>query len=1144
MNNQILNPPTPQEIRKEIETLIIKELHGPAGGPEEELNERNVHNRYILGTLAPRNQITEIEPQDELAEAGYGNREDGSTEPSVPANTTLFPSSMGLTFCVDGSAEQISVTAKWGRYEKTESETITSKKTGNPQKIWKRTPVEITLKPIVLKEGAIDPLIITDEQPDVKLQGKIRWYAEDKNWIITLFLVNAQEETKTLKDERWLFQTELIVKDPDNKPIFQVKPHRRDGHNKEKKDYEEENTMDMIYRNHVEFAAGHGVAVHADVLPDDPKRAVKISTRAIPSYEVPQTRPPAASEIPGLVLDMKTLASEENPVELIKPLLKAYEEWMKKQQSRIDIPSEYLTEYRNTAHLVLEDCKEALERIREGLDLLKKDSKALKAFRFMNLAMAEQRIHTIYSERARRGEKTDIKTFDIPENRTWYPFQLAFILINLPSLTDLHHKDREKNSRSIADLLWFPTGGGKTEAYLGLSAYTMAIRRLQGEIEGRSGEHGLAVLMRYTLRLLTLQQFQRASSLICAMELIRRKDPDTWGKYPFRLGLWVGYKTTPNTTAESDESIKSAHGHYKKSTVVGSGCGSPLQLTNCPWCGEKIKSGQNNITVELYNKGRGRTLIYCSNFLGKCPFIEKNSPGEGIPVIVVDEEIYRNIPSMLISTVDKFAQMPWKGEVQALFGQVDRYCPRHGFRTPDLEDSDSHPPIKNSPFEAVKTIEHSLLRPPDLIIQDELHLISGPLGTLVGLYETALDYLCSWEVKEKHIRPKVIASTATIKKAGDQVHALFLHKVKIFPPGSLDVEDNFFSRQIVPDEKNPGRKYLGICAPGHRMKEILVKVYVAIMAATQTVFDKYGSPADPWMTLVGYFNSLRELGGLRRLVDDQVRTYLAKMDQRNYNPRYIYSSTVEELTSRKGATEIPEILDRMEIPFKPKSDKNTEYPLDVLLATNMLSVGVDVRRLGLMVVCGQPKHTAEYIQATSRVGRHSPGLVLTVYNWARPRDLSHYEHFEHYHATFYKHVEALSVTPFAPRALDKGLTALLVSLIRLMGLEFNANNTAGDINAQHKYITKAIEIISERAGLVTNDKNVMKNVDAELKSRLDEWLKEAGNKSGGRILGYVPKNDGKTVGLLHKAGAGEWELWTCLNSLRDVEPSVNLVLEV
>ncbi len=436
--------------------------------------------------------------------------------------------------------------------------------------------------------------------------------------------------------------------------------------------------------------------------------------------------------------------------------------------------------------------------------------------------------------------------------------------------------------------------------------------------------------------------------------------------------------------------------------------------------------------------------------LGRCPFSAKNSPLEGVPVVVVDEEIYRRLPTLLIATVDKFAQMPWNGKVQMLFGQVEGYCPRHGFRSPEIEDADSHP--KKDKYPAAKTTSHPLLRPPDLIIQDELHLICGPLGTLVGLYETAVDKLCSWEVDGKTVRPKLIASTATIRKAGDQIHATFLRDVRVFPPNGLDVRDNFFALQRTPSEDMPGRRYIGICAPGRRLKVALIRVYVALLSASQYLYEKkgYGKEVDPWMTLIGYFNSMRELGGMRRLVDDDVQTRLKKMDQRGLAERRLGS--VEELTSRKDSTDIPDILDHLEVSFDPQSEARRKEmakrgqvkdmpkrPLDVLLATNMVSVGVDVQRLGLMVVAGQPKTTAEYIQATSRVGRRFPGLVFTVYNWTRPRDLSHYERFEHYHATFYNHVEALSVTPFSAGALSRGLTALLVSCVRLQGTEFNAN---------------------------------------------------------------------------------------------------------
>ncbi|MBI4860174.1 MAG: DUF1998 domain-containing protein [Candidatus Riflebacteria bacterium] len=454
-------------------------------------------------------------------------------------------------------------------------------------------------------------------------------------------------------------------------------------------------------------------------------------------------------------------------------------------------------------------------------------------------------------------------------------------------------------------------------------------------------------------------------------------------------------------------------------------------------------------------------------------------------------------------------------------------------------------------------MEHPPLRPPDLIIQDELHLISGPLGTLAGLYETAVDHLCTWEVDGRKVRPKVIASTATVRRALAQVHSLFLRRVNVFPPHGLDAGDNFFSVQRRPSTEAPGRLYLGLCAPGRRMTTALVRLYVGLLCAAQVIHEKYGRSADPWMTLVGYFSSLRELGGTRRLVDDQVQPRVRRMDSRGLAARQIEVDTVKELTSRLSAAQIPEILDFVETPFDPAVQARRKQmvrqgvreglplkPVDVLLATNMISVGVDVRRLGLMAVLSQPKTTAEYIQATSRVGRASPGLVCVLYNWSRPRDLSHYEAFEHYHATFYKHVEALSITPFAPRAIDRGLAALLVSLVRLASPELNDNSAAAQLIPGHPLARAAFDAILARAEQVAG-KEARELVAEELKVRLDQWVHAAKKSSGGAALGYKDRKDrkdGKTVPLLKLPGPGEWEGFTCLNSLRDVEPPVSLIL--
>ena len=1054
-----------------------------------------------------------------------------------------------MTFAVDGRAEALRVIARWGQYERADSQHAVSPKTGEPKRVWKRRQIEGVIEPVALREDSLGPWPAAAEFPDVVVKGKARRLEDE--WIVTLFLVNEQEESKTDRDRTWLFQPELVVESPDGAPIFKKRLRHPSRRRVDAEEYAEEELMAMVYRRHVEFAVGHGVAVHAETAKGDPTRAVRIATRVVPAYEVPKvdaSTPEDNPDLAGLVLDMKELAeaTDGQLATKLAVLPTAYAAWIERERRKIAEPNEGLAEFRQSAEEALERCERALGRIRNGIGLLARDGKAAEAFRFANRAMWLQRSHSISAQEIRRGRRVSLAEVENdPENRRWYPFQIAFILLNLSSLTDLHHPDRCHETDAVADLLWFPTGGGKTEAYLGLAAYAMGLRRLQGKVGGRSGEAGVAVLMRYTLRLLTIQQFQRAAALLCACEVIRRGAPKTWGNEPFRLGLWVGYRTTPNKTEHSAEAVRALRGQGRPG-----GSGSPHQITYCPWCGTEIDPGRD-IQVKGTASDCGRTLIYCGDTKGECPFSAKQSPDEGIPILVVDEEIYRRLPAMLIATVDKFAQMPWKGMVQMLFGQVNGYCPRHGFRSPELEDSDTHHETKSG-LPAVKTETRGPLRPPDLIIQDELHLISGPLGSLVGLYETVVDDLCSWEVDGRRVRPKVVASTATIRRARDQVHGIFLRRCETFPPNGTDVRDNFFALQREPDEAHPGRRYLGICAPGKRLKAALIRTYVAFFAAAQKLYEQYGAAADPWMTLVGYFNSLRELGGMRRLVEDDIRSRLGQMDQRGLAKRW--DLLLQELTSRADSTDIPRILDQLEVRFDPADEqrrkearrqwRKTEIPepIDVLLATNMVSVGVDVRRLGLMLVAGQPKTTVEYIQATSRIGRSKPGIVCTIYNWARPRDLSHYETFEHYHATFYKHVEALSVTPFAPRALDRGLAALLVALVRLAGMDFNENKKAGELERRHALVSRALEAIAARGERVTGETQVRRDTHQAMEYLLDLWLAEAGRKETGRILGYEDEPDGKTKGLLRRAGEGKWEPFTCLNSLRDVEPAVSLLL--
>ena len=1152
-------------VRRLLQLAVMDDLLGPANGPNEEVIGMSVRDRYLVGKLSPKTVATSAEqptpvdfipasvangapPKEQLhpyegrnepgaefntAEGGIDPEEEDQTAITSSTNQSLVPSSLGFTFCIDGEVSEIELEARWGRYERGESSTETSEKTGKPLRAWKRISSGGKQK-LTLKQGPIEPFAIDTACPEVLVQGTVRPKLPKGDRLVTLFLVNNQPKPDENQDAAWVFQPELIVRGVAHAPVFRRRPVlETDG------DDPEREALEMVYRKRVEFAVGHGVSVHVTTASAETQKAVEIRTVVIPETEVQVTETPGLAQgdraamrklVNEELLDMEKLAEfpREKLVDALNILTDDYGKWIAEQNGRI--PGE-LGDSKQSAEEVITRCSEVLSRLKEGIAVLQNDDQALEAFRFANRAMARQRIRSIYSLGRRRGENAALDALDVSKNRSWRPFQLAFILLSLPALADPKHKDRTEPLQSLADLLWFPTGGGKTEAYLGVAAFAMAIRRLHPKLGGYDAARGLAVIMRYTLRLLTIQQFQRATTLLCAMETIRTGDTNTWGEEPFSLGLFVGNKVTPGTTKQSHAVIEAERDGQRVPQAT------PAQLTFCPWCGAEILPGRD-IHV---NREVGRTSIFCGDKTSQCEFSRKNR-ATGLPVIVVDEEIYHRPPTMLIGTVDKFAMMAWRGEARTLFGRANRECQRHGLLWADADCKGQH--NRRGALPAAKLLSIPPLRPPDLIIQDEFHLISGPLGTMVGLYETAIDELSSWPLDDVTVHPKIIASTATVRKAKEQVQNVFLRQVAVFPPHGLDIEDNFFSVQRSITEK-AGRLYIGICSPGSSRPAVLIRLYVALLTAAQSLFERFGPSADPYMSLIGYFNSLRELGGMRRLAEDDVQTraYRVQMS-RVVRPGLSQRSVraVDELTSRVSSKEIPKKLDQLEVKFKPTWAQGEARAIDIVLATNMLSVGVDVNRLGLMAVNGQPKTTAEYIQATSRVGRAFPGLVCTVLTWSRPRDLSHYETFEHYHATFYKHVEAQSVTPFAPRAMDRGLTGTMVSLLRLSDDTLNPNLGAGMLvtpgNAQAQVAKTAL---SGRAWKVAN-KEAKDQSDGMLADRIDRWVKEA--MKAGRRLGYQTEwGQGDIVALLKKPGLQRWDEFTVPMSMREVEPGVSLVMD-
>jgi hypothetical protein len=1178
-------------VRHLLELASVDDLLGPANGPLELIIDMSARERYLVGKLSPIVKAKdeglkieaggEVDDQDDSGEENteFGHEagaefprasgrvvpeDDSADEADTSDNQSLVPSSFGLTFVVDPGVTSISVDARWGRYEKVANDDhdytkqFKNKETGGIEetkvRVWQRVPCGgQTEIPVI--DGPISPRKPDKNESKILIQGACRTNPQGE-CIVTLFIVNTQAEPEENKDEAWVFQPVVTVSggaQNENQPIFL---RRRAG--KTIVDDFEKEKLSLIYRNRLEFAVGHGVSVHAVPSIEAPTRAAFIRTEVMPSYEVAATetpgeknedRPAMREMVANGWLDMTVLAGmeREDLSRALGHLIGDYQSWIEEQSSRIGVD---VVGHDEAATDVIEKCRETLTRLQEGLNVLESDEAALEAFRFANKAMALQRVRSIFALSRRRGEKDiKIENLDIPRNRSWRAFQLAFLLLSVPSLTDPKHPDRTEPLQANADLLWFPTGGGKTEAYLGVAAFAMAMRRLRHDLGDYDGTQGLCVIMRYTLRLLTLQQFQRATILLCAMEIIRREDTPKWGLQPFTLGLWVGNKVTPGTTEESAQAVQSILDGYQPRR------GSPVQLTSCPWCGGEIQASPRNFVVDQKTK---RTSIFCGDPFNDCDFCKeksKNADHPGLPVTVVDEELYHRPPTMMIATVDKFAMMSWRQESRTLFGRAEQSCQRHGLLWPGHDCGTGHRSAGRLGSARVTDIQKTI-RPPDLIIQDEFHLISGPLGTMVGLYETAIDELSSWNLDGKSVRPKIVASTATVRKADEQMQNVFMRNVSIFPPTGLDVEDNFFSVQR-PTSQVYGRKYMGICAPGSSRPAVLIRAYTAFLTASQALFETFGAIADPYMSLVGYFNSLRELGGMRRLAEDDVRTrcYRVAMSliHRPGLAQRGLSGLVAELTSRVPSAKIPEYLDQLELQFGEEFDEErgkfkTRWdeglrPIDVVLATNMLSVGVDVNRLGLMVVNGQPKGTAEYIQATSRVGRSFPGLVASVLTWARPRDLSHYETFEHYHATFYQHVEAQSATPFSPRAIDRGLTGMSIALVRAKSTDLAPNGGATLMrNGEHAVVAEAVDLISNRAWTVTQDPNRRQHATEAMKWRSDDWVRSA--KVPGRDFVYSKWRAGdRAVSLMKEPGQGEWTEWTAPTSMREVEPGVSLMLD-
>ncbi len=1005
---------TPALVRTRLVDALRLDLVGPT--PDDALHAEEVlpeapSKFYLTGFLVPHEgarQANEDETDEQLAmELGGAGADDDVTPEGQSGRRAVLPSSMGLSVLVPAGVASLEVLVRWADYEPApdadpRGRALLDDDDVDPLMPWRRLPRSARLTVPVQTGGIVHHEVggsgglhlVVSARPVV--QGTS---VPAGTRAVSLFLVNERRpRARGRRDQAYVFQTGLEVSCPLG---FVARPDTRgrDGN-----DWDEQ-VAELQFRDAFEFAVGHNASIHAHV--GDGGQCVLVETTWLPCAEVEKVVPGVLSDEPAppgrepfrVELAMEVLGEAGSPTALqalLADLPDAYEHWLDRQATRL--PG--LAQHKELGEALVHQGRACAGRIRAGIAQLSQPA-VFDAWCISQQAMAR-------ANRQREAQKAGGRAADVGTPK-WRPFQLAFLLMNLSGLADPSHEDRK-----AVDLLFFPTGGGKTEAYLGLAAFAMVHRRLTNP--GLLGG-GVSVLMRYTLRLLTLDQLGRAAGLVCALELARQAAPEKLGTWPFEIGLWVGRAATPNRMGKrGDGDDHSARMRAQRFMNDDKRHPSPIPLENCPWCGQRIGPKSFDLVPNAHEPNQLR--VRCVN--RDCEFTGNNP----LPVQAVDEPIYRRLPAFVIATVDKFAGLPWVGQTGMLCGLAKR-ADAGGFYGP--MDAGLGTPLDG------------VLPGPDLVIQDELHLISGPLGTMVGLYETALDALCSRKEGGVEHGPKIVASTATVRRATQQIQAIFgRSEVEIFPPPGPDRRDSFFARTVPTTQRN-ARMYVGVAALGRNPKVVLLRTYLALLGAAQKAWNDAGgsavrpNPADPFMTLLGYFNALRELGGSRRIVEDEINARLSGYGDRrrvgesqgSFAHRKIDDLPVE-LTSRVSTSKVSDAKRCLELEFQ------SEDRVDVALATNMISVGLDINRLGLMVVLSQPKTAAEYIQATSRVGRDDlrPGLVVALLNLHRPRDRSHFERFEAWHQSFYRAVEATSVTPFSPRALERGLAAVVVALAR------------------------------------------------------------------------------------------------------------------
>jgi len=1028
----------------------------------------NPLDRFVTGFLFP--VFESEEGIDDQGETEVPTESEESSATVTKQKRYIPPSSVGFSFFIAGDSINLRVFYNAIHYHKQEQE---RNHDGTFKSVaWKKTELtddngeEVVFSPNGQKFYEV-------------LRSKARiealWRPHKAGYIVTITLLNTQQITQSMQDEPKLF-----INGQNEKSLFNlelsciIESGELNAYPSKDKALlsDEEKEIELRYKDQHIYAVGHGAA--ADWKANSEGKN-EIFADFMPTVEVPQVTANTGKK-DSKALNFYFLSNEpkETVIKQLTSFVQGYESWIAQQDEKVS--TEEADDDQKTAANIVKKQNIALKRMLQGIQLLEQDDLVWQAFITMNQAMLMQW----------KAGNPNAKNADF----SWRPFQLAFILMTLESSIN-----GDSEFRDVVDLIWFPTGGGKTEAYLGLMAFLFMYRRLK--YPASSG--GTITIMRYTLRLLTTQQFLRANKVIFALELIRRKNPELYGKEVFSSGLWVGAASSPNTFVQVNEVLKKEQ--YSK-----------LVVTACPWCDSKFDKSNYNLSGSSFH-------FTCSN--QSCDFGGSNH--NKLPCNVVDESLYQSAPTLLLATVDKFARLAWEERAEGFLGG------------------------KNN-------------RPPELIIQDELHLISSALGSIVGLYEAGIDTA----LISRGMRSKYVASTATIKHANEQAKSLFAREMQVFPPSGLRYDDSYFAKSVPLDQK-PGRLYIGYLAPLLSRQNCMAPLAASLLAAPVGLFADSEELMDKWWTQVVYHGSLKGVNNSRTLYQNQIETRLnkfvldfLKQQIEGIKPNFTRDRKFENIADFKKITdpEIKSIVDQYipirdldikalssnqtaeenaEIFMHLAKEKDEEDTIDVALATNMISVGLDISRLALMIVNGQPLTTAEYIQASSRVGRgDTPGIVFVNFYKTQARSLSHYENFRSYHDAFYRYVEPSSLTPFTYQARLRALHAALVIAIRHSGVGLLNNEQAENFENKRNTVKTVIRELKIRCKKAINTSLEQKSTERNIDTLVDEWGQHINYCNEQRMSLVYHSNDRAQANLLCDFDKNNG-LWKTLNSMRNVE---------